>query len=147
MASQKSWGKTISDESVDIILYLTECHPYYLNRLCRMLWDADSPTNADIVEDVWLKYVEVQKVDWISEMISRLTVNQRAVMAGISQLPENEPRGKDFTNKLEMSSSSVQRTINTLLQKDLIYRDLDGFYNILNPTIKTVFSRNKYFGL
>lgn len=146
-ASRKAWNKTISEESVDSILYLTECHPYYVNRLCRMLWDSSSPPNKDTVESVWLKYVENQKVDWVLEMISRLTVNQRAVLAGLSKSPEKEPRGKDFANKLEMSSSSVQRTISTLLKKDLIYKDQDGFYHVLNPVIKTVLLKDQYFGL
>lgn len=146
-AAQKNWRKTISDESVDMILYLTECHPYYLNKLCRVLWDIDSPPNADTVEDIWLEYIEVQKGDWILEMISRLTVNERSVLAGLSQAPENEPRGKNFTNKLKMSSSSVQRTINSLLKKDMIYQDQLGFYNLLNPAVKTVLARDKHFGL
>lgn len=79
-----------------MIFHLTECHPYYLNRLCRTLWDASFPPSADIIEDIWLKYVETQKVDRISELIGRLTVNQRAVIAALSQSPENEPKGKIF---------------------------------------------------
>lgn len=43
-------------------------------------------------------------------MISRLTVNQRAVFAGLAKSPTKEPRGGDFSNRLEMSSSSIQRT-------------------------------------
>lgn len=144
-ASQKAWKKTLSTESINKILFLTECHPYYVNRLCRMLWDADVPPDTDAVEDAWLKYVEVQRTDWISEMISRLTVNQQVVLAGLALSPEQKPRNKDFANKLEMSSSSVQRTISTLLRKDLVYKDSDGYYNVLNPAIKTVLARDKYF--
>lgn len=146
-ASQKTWRKTLSSESIDRILFLTECHPYYVNRLCRMLWDADVPPDADTVEDTWLKYVDIQRVDWISEMLSHLTVNQRVVLVGLAQSPEQKPRNKDFANKLEMSSSSVQRTISTLLKKDLVYKDPDGFYNVLNPAIKTALAKDKYFDI
>lgn len=146
-ASQKTWKKAISSASIAMILDLTERHPYYVNRLCRMLWDFNSPPSADKAEETWLQYVESQKVDWISEMLSRLTINQRAVLAGISHSLQKEPTGKDFAGKLEMSASSIQRTIGTLLKKDLIYKDQEGFYHVLNPAIKTVLLKDKFFGL
>lgn len=137
-AAQKNWQKNIATDSIETILALTECHPYYVNKLCRSLWDADSPPDVDAVKNTWLRYVDIQKSDWVSEMISRLTVNQRAVLMGLAITPEKEPSGKYFSQKLEMSSSSTQRTVLTLSKKDLIYKDQNGFYHVLNPVIKTV---------
>lgn len=146
-ASQKTWRKAISNESIEMIMYLTGRHPYYINRLCRMLWDSALLPSADMVKDIWMKYIDIQKVDWTSDMLSQLTINQRAVLAGFSQLPEKEPRSKDFSNKIGLSASSIQRTMSTLLKKDLIYQDQEGFYHVLNPVIKTVLMNDKYFDL
>ncbi len=145
-AAQKRWKNELSDESIETILEVTERHPYYLNRLCRMLWDEDSPPIADVVESTWLQYVEVQKVDWIAETISQFTANQRAMLAGLAKFPEKEPMGRAFSNKLTLAASSIQRLLGTLIKKDFIYKDQeDECYHVLNPAIKTVLAKNKYF--
>lgn len=144
-ASKNTWASPISDESIHRILSLTECHPYYVNRLCRLLWDEEKSPAIEQVDAVWQKYVDAQKIDWISDMISRLTVNQRTVLAGLAKSPEKEPRGRDFTNRLNVSSSSIQRTITTLMKEDLVYKDSAEYYQVLNPTVKTVLAEDKYF--
>lgn len=144
-ASRKAWDSLISAECIDRILSLTECHPYYVNRLCRMLWDNDNLPSVDSIDAIWDQYVENQKIDWASDIVSRLTVNQRAVLAGLARLPEKELRGKDFSNRLEISSSSIQRTITSLMKMDLVYKDLEGYYHVLNPVIKTVLFEDKHF--
>jgi hypothetical protein len=144
-ASKNTWASLISGESINRILSLTECHPYYVNRLCRLLWDEEKSPTVEQIDAVWQKYVDAQKIDWISDMISRLTVNQRTVLAGLAKLPEKEPRGRDFTNRLNVSSSSIQRTITTLMKGDLVYKDSDEYYQVLNPTVKTVLAEDKYF--
>lgn len=144
-AAIKRWGNPICDASIEGIIFLTERHPYYFNRLCRMLWDHESPPNIDLVESTWSQYVETQKIDWASEMISRLTTNQKTILANLARSSEKELRGKDFSNKLEMASSSIQRTVTGLLRKDFAYRDQDGFYHVLNPVIKTILAEDKYF--
>lgn len=146
-ASEKNWNESMPDESIDIILYLTECHPYYVNRLCRTLWDSRLLPKIENIENAWQEYVETQKIDWISDMFSRLTINQKVVLAGLAKSPEKEPRSKHFANKLEMSSSSIQRTIHTLIKKDIIYKDYNGCYNVLNPVTKTILINDKYFDL
>ncbi len=146
-ASKYNWQETLPDKNINEILSLADCHPYYVNRLCRTLWDLKSPPNLETIKDTWHDYVETQKQDWVSSMISKLTVNQRNVLAGLAKTPEKKPRGKDFVNKLEMSSSSVQRTIESLLKEDLIYKNKDGFYTVLNPAIKTILAEDKYFDL
>ena len=146
MAAHKRWKKDIKKESIEAILYTTERHPYYLNRLCRMVWDHTLPPMPDDVEVIWQNYVETQRVDWISETISQLTPNQRAILAGFAKSPEKEPMGKEFSTKLNLASSSIQRTISALLKKDLIYKDQESeCYHVLNPAVKTVLEKNKYF--
>jgi hypothetical protein len=73
-----------------------------------MLWDLNCPPETELIESTWSNYVSAQKIDWISEAISQLTANQRAVLAGLAKSPEKEPRGKKFSDKLEIASSSVQ---------------------------------------
>lgn len=144
-AAQKNWGRKIKNDSVETILRMTECHPYYVNRICRILWNHKLPPTSNNVEMAWYQYVDSQKVDWGSDMISQLTLNQRTLLAGLAQAPEKEPKGKKFSNKLEMSAASIQRTLSTLLKKDYVYKDKNGLYQVLNPVIKTILQNDKYF--
>lgn len=144
-ASEKRWRTSISDLSIEKILELTECHPYYVNRLCRMLWDENEPPTYEQIENIWKLYTDAQKTDWVLDVISRLTVNQRAVLAGLAKSPEKELRGKEFSNRLGISSSSIQRTISSLIVKDLIYKSEDDYYHVLNPVMRTTLFDDKYF--
>lgn len=145
-AAQKNWrNSSITSESINQILNLTECHPYYVNRLCRNLWDLASPPQIEDVIKIWNNYVEAQKLDWVSDVISKMTVNQRSVMAALSKEPEKEFTNKNFIAKIAIAASSIQRTIHTLLQKDFIFRDHNGYYQVLNPVIKWYLAKNEYF--
>ncbi len=144
-AAKKRWGKAIAKSSLEKILILTELHPYYVNRLCRMLWDQEVPPLDEDVETTWETYTNAQKTDWVSDMLSKLTVNQRAVLAGLAQVPEKKIRGKEFSLRLSLSSSSIQRTVDFLISQDLVFKDGEGLYHVLNPVVKTVLAENKYF--
>lgn len=144
-AAKSNWKDAISLETINEILVLTECHPYYLNRLCRALWDLESPPQINDVIKIWGEYVESQKQDWIAEMISNLSVNQKTIMAAIAKEPEKEPNGKEFSTKLAMSSSSIQRTMNTLKKKDFIFKDDQGYYRVMNPVIRSYLAGNAFF--
>jgi len=144
-ASEKRWKLPFVEMSVAKILDLTECHPYYVNRLCRMLWDQTKPPTTEEIEKTWHDYTETQKTDWVSDMISKLTVNQRAVLAGLAKSPEKEIRGRDFSTQLNLSSSSIQRTIASLISQDLVYKSDDDYHHVLNPVVKIILSENKYF--
>lgn len=144
-ASKNNWKTILPIESIHEILSLTECHPYYVNRLCRTLWDLQNPPKQEDVEKTWLEYVNVQKLDWVSEMISKLSVNQRIILAALAKEPETEPRGKEFSIKLAMSSSSIQRTLSTLEKKDFVFKDDAGYYRVLNPVVRSYLASNQYF--
>lgn len=146
-AAQLTWRRTISQESIEQILLLTQSHPYYVNRLCRLLWDLQAPPTDEQVRMIWYQYVKSQKEDWASDMISQLTVNQRLVCAALAKLPMSEINGKSLIKRLGLPNSSIQRTVETLLKKDIIFQDQQEMYQVLNPVIKTILSSDPYFNL
>lgn len=144
-ASKNNWKSGMSVDSIAEILFLTECHPYYVNRLCRILWDSKTAPNKEEVEKTWEEYVNVQKSDWITDVIAGLSINQRAVLATLAKEPESVIGSKDFVIKLAMSLSSIQRTMSTLEKKDFIFKDQKGRYSVLNPVIKSYLLNDRYF--
>lgn len=144
-ASQQRWGTCLNNTCITTILSLTECHPYYVNRLCRMLWDIEETPTSETAEATWQSYANQQRIDWIADLISQLTVNQRAILAGLSKKPEKELKGKQFSSRVEITPSSIQRTVHSLIARDLIYESQDGYYHVLNPVVKSILSEDRYF--
>lgn len=146
-ASVANWKKEISSEKIHLILELSECHPYYVNRLCRTLWDQKNIPSINDINSTWQEYVEGQRVDWINEIISRLTVNQRTLLAALAKEPELELQANSFAQKVRLSTSSIKRTANTLIKKDYIFKNKQGYYHVLNPVIRECLARDQYFDL
>ncbi len=144
-AKNNSWKKGISENSIKEILKITECHSYYVNRLCRLLWDLKTPPSIEKVNEVWMKFVNSQLIDWVAESIGNLTRNQRTILAAIAKEPEKEISSKNFLTKVEISGSSLHRTISTLVREDYLFIDNDGYYRVLNPVVRSYLSNNKYF--
>lgn len=144
-AAKQRWKKQFSKKKINLILSLTETHPYYVNRLCRTIWDQKSLPSYEDIENLWENYVDMQKMDWMADTIGKLSANQRGVLAAIAHQPIAEPQGKAFTIQLKMPSSSIQRIIAFLLKSDFIYKDGRGYYCVLNPAIKTYLKSIKYF--
>lgn len=143
-ASKKNWGSALHNASIDKILELTECHPYYVNRLCRMLWDMKDIPDEKAVNTLWQQYVETQKTDWILDMIGQLTVNQRITLAALAKQPETSVLSNTFSSRIGLPTSSIQRTLTSLIKQDLAYQDNNGYYQVLNPVIKTLLAEKKY---
>ncbi len=146
-AAKQNWHKTLPEDRINTILELTECHPYYVNKLCRLVWDQKSLPSTTKIQNIWEKYVDTQKTDWIADTIGKLTVNQREVLAALAHQTITEPHNKEFIARLRMSSSSMQRTIAFLLRTDLVYKNNEGYYCVLNPVIKFYLKNIKYFYL
>ena len=63
------WGK-VNPEIIEEILSLSQCHSYYVNGLCRLLWEnKESPDKTDIFA-TWVYYVQSQSA-WITQRFIR----------------------------------------------------------------------------
>ena len=139
--AKKKWKKKISQDVVAEIIDLTENHPYYLNAICRNLWREDAPPTTVSVQLAWDNYVN-QQSPWIVTDLSGLTLNRRKVIQKLSLKPTDEPQGIAFLDKLSMNHGSVKKCIDALLAVDMIYRDKEGMYRVLDPAIN-YFIKNK----
>ena len=50
--------------------------------------------------------------------------------------------GKDFLNKLNMSSTSLAQALATLIDKDYIYKDASGYYKLLDPMLRYLYENH-----
>lgn len=139
------WKCEVNNNVIEEILNLTKCHPYYVNALCRHLWKETKCPNSSTVQKIWLDYINTQS-SWIKDDLARFTPNQRNILAVLAFEPTGELFGKEFSEKLKIAVSSIQKSVYTLLKEDFIYKNkVDGLYKVLDPAVEEYLHRIKYF--
>lgn len=139
-ASQKTWHHHLSDDTLAAIYEFTECHPYYINKLCSLLWMQQTIPNVKSASAIWDNFVFENKSVTEREL-SLLSINQRKILIFLStQGPLKELTSKNVISALSLAPSSIQQATQQLIEKDYIYIDKDGCYCVLDPLIKGVLS-------
>ena len=130
------WKSKIDKQIIEEILSLTKCHSYYVNALCRSLWKLTKKPTLPIVQQIWFNYIEVQ-APWITDDLSRLSPNQRNILAAIAYGHVTEPFSQEFSAMVKIAASSIKKSLNILCRDDLIYKNEIGEYRVLDPAIET----------
>lgn len=132
--SLSKWNRPLPEDTFDEIINLTECHPYYINALCRRLWNNKTPPQVSDVLATWESYVG-QQSSWIIGDFSRLTLTQRKLLTALTLHATSEPHGEKFSNLAQMTPSTIQKTLQTLQRMDLIHQDDKSYYRVLDPAV------------
>ena len=114
-ASLDKWNKSFPEDIRQRIFTHTEAHSYYFNKLCSMLWQGDLPTIKD-VDYYWNTFIAENR-SVVERELSLLTMNQRKILTFIAMEGGiQEPFGKVFLSKINLSSSSAARAIEVLVK-------------------------------
>lgn len=140
--AKKKWKKELDLDVLNEIIYLTECHPYYVNALSRRLWRNTVLPSLALVRQTWDAYVQ-QQADWLSNDLSRLTLNRRKVMMALADQPCNEPQGQSFSSRVGLNPSGIKKCLDDLQKLDMIYLDKAGYYCVLDPVMSYFIRKNK----
>jgi len=135
-AALLTWNKNLDDESLNKIILCTERHPFYLNKLCDMLWtySKDKPPSIDDVTRAWLEILEEEKSDAIKE-ISLLSLGQKIILNEIAKGINYQLTSKKTILEVQMTSSSIITAIDGLEEKDMIEKQ-DDRYQLINPVVR-----------
>ncbi|MBX3708985.1 MAG: ATP-binding protein [Gammaproteobacteria bacterium] len=143
-AAQKKWNKKLAQKTLDIIFSLTELHPYYLNKLCSLLWQLEKLPTENESSMIWQQFVFENK-STVERELDLLSINQRKLLIFLATNKKtDELFSKKMTKIMNLTSSSVQRAIEPLLEKDYVFIDPNKFYRILDPLIKAVLSSESF---
>ncbi len=133
-AAKIRWDASLSSEAIETILELTQCHTFYVNYLCRQLWNFDTIPQKETVERAWELYVQEQ-LPWITDDIGRLSANQRIILFVLVREPTNEIFSQYFLEKTGLQMSSIRRAIDTLQKSNMVGKSEKGVYYVLDPAI------------
>lgn len=144
--AKRQWNKELDEEILDEILNLTQCHAYYVNRLCKSLWRLSSAPTIYDVRKKWKQYLKENSF-WIEEIIGSLKPNQRKVLSAFSRVEVREPQGVAFCKLTGLSPASIKRVIDTMSAKDFIFVDDRGNYKVLDPAVEQFLNASKLINI
>lgn len=136
--ANKKWKSPLSDAVLNEIFQYTGCHPYFVNVLCRRLWEDENtelPTELD-VKKKWFDFVREERAETLKE-VSILSIGQRKIIITIANGTVRALTGKESLRNLNMTSSSVTQALKLLAEKDYIERLESSEYKIVDPIIKS----------
>ena len=134
-AAQEKWNKKLSDNTLKLVLDLTECHPFYINALCSELWLLEALPQEDDAKNTWDWYVLTHKSVIVSDVIP-LSLNQKRIIRMLAQEPTKEPYGSELSLRTKLPLSSLKRALEVLIAKDIVYKDSNGEHRLVDPAIR-----------
>lgn len=135
--AKQQWKKVLSDESLQLVLNLTACHPYYVNLLCRRLWCYEQCIDVDIILAEW-KSLAAEKKYEVSSDFEKITPIQRSILIELAREHFSPVMGKKIITKLNASATGIAYALKGLLQRDYVYQDADQQYHVLDPLMDYV---------
>lgn len=147
-------GMTFTDSTVDGIIELTSGYPYFIQFICREIFDSylQQLTTGENDPTVYMPTI-IRKLDsdFFAGRWSRATDRQRELMEVISELPNCDEeftvqdivdRSKTVSEK-PFSSSHVNQMLSTLQEKGVIYKNRFGKYSFAVPLLGQFIRRQK----
>lgn len=136
-SAKKKWGYGLNEAILSKIFMYTECYPRYVNELCARIWMNPLNPTPELIKQLWEDFIFSRK-NGIREELSSLKMNERKLFKYLCFNKTREPYSRSVLLESDLSQATVQRALETLLDKDLVV-DIDGEYNVIDPTYKFYF--------
>lgn len=134
--SKEKWGAPLEENTFLSIMKSSERHSFYVNAICNHLWkNCNTLPNEQDVKKAWASFVLSNKNSIISEILD-LSINQKRVLNCLAVMPVSEIRGKDFLLMTKLPPSSIAQAVESLESKDILFKDDQGIYQLLDPAVK-----------
>lgn len=126
-------GKQITPEAIRFIYEKFEGTTWYIQKICNELYAMTDPEVICEVKDVdtAINYAVEEKNDTYQDLMARLSAKQKALLLALAHAGKNvQPTSGEFIKKYHLTSASaVQRSMTTLLEKDIVTSN-NGQYHI-----------------
>lgn len=138
-AAIERWKQPLSTLALETIFNLSELHPYYVNKLCSLVWQQAELPDETCMEATWKRYVAENK-SGIERELSLLSLNQRKLLINLAEEKGDnmKPFAKQSVYDWEMPATSIYRAMESLREREYVFVDAEGKYRVLDPLIKSV---------
>lgn len=139
-AATLAWAQELPDDVFNLIMDVTEHHPYYVNALCDEIWaECDKCPDVVKVKECWNIIVDGERSDLIKDFL-RLSDNQRKVLIHIANHGGKELFSSESSKAMEIAPGSLHTAVATLLEKDFI-EHVDDCYELIVPIYRLLLQR------
>jgi hypothetical protein len=128
-------NKEVDEEVCDRLLQVTRGHPYATQELCYSLWEQtpfDGHAEGDLLDRA-LGLVLQSEHAHFSLVWDGLAAGQRVLLEALAQEPGRPLAGEYRTRHRLAGPSSVQGALGALVDRELVEREADGSYRVMEP--------------
>jgi len=132
--SKAQWPLPIQCSVINVIIELTERHPYYVNKLCYSLWQLASAPTAEDVLTTWRNIIAEEESNIVAVLTS-LSNTQKAVIHQLSMEPTAALGSKRFLALVNLASSTMRTAMEQLKKDDMVYQDSSDVWHVMDPCL------------
>lgn len=111
----------------------TQGYPYYVQKLAYLLWDStETICDETLLQKAWDKLIQQESRDF-EGIWAGLPTGQKTFLKSLAKEPTSMPFSKEYLEKYNLSAGGVQNATAALIAKDLIEKDQDGTYKLVDP--------------
>jgi hypothetical protein len=128
-------NKELAEDVCDRLLQITRGHPYATQELCYSLWEQtpfDGHAEGDLLDRA-LGLVLQSEHAHFSLVWDGLAAGQRVLLEALAREPGRPLAGEYRARHALAGPSSVQGALAALIERELIERDPDGGYRVMEP--------------
>ncbi len=132
-AAKHKWQGALANDVLEQIFSYSKYHPYYVNVICSRLWRQRLIPKVTDVVNTWSQYAE-EEFGAVAKELDALTTNQRLILQTIAQLGSvKEPTAQAFLQLVKLAHGSITQAIQSLTQKDYLYKTSNGNITLVDP--------------
>jgi hypothetical protein len=129
----KKSGKECPEDIARKVWREAEGYPYYVQKLSYLLWDiAQSQCNTQLLKEALEQLIKIELPDF-EGIWSGLTLIQKTFLKALAKEPTSSPFSKDYMKRYDLSAGGLQKAMTSLISKDLIEKNEEGIYRIVDP--------------
>ncbi len=131
----KKSGKRCPEEIAQKIWRETEGYPYYVQKLSYLLWDITQKVCDDkLLKEALERLIKMELPDF-EGVWSGLTLIQKTFLKALAEEPTSSPFSMDYMKRYGLSQGGLQKAMASLISKDLIEKNKEGIYRIVDPVM------------
>jgi hypothetical protein len=141
----KCGGKIIQDREAGIACNLVSGNPYYMQKLCYILFDGtkDNVSSDDQIYSAFDSLLDAEK-GYFETNIDSLTPRQKSLMKALANERTQNIYATDYIKKHNIGSiGGIQQSVDTLSKIDLITKE-NKTWKIVDPVME-VWLKEKFF--
>ncbi len=141
----KFGGKSIQKNKADTVCKLVSGNPYYMQKLCYILFDKikDNVASEDQIYQAFDNLLDSEK-GYFEASIESLTPRQKSLVKALAKEKTQNIYAKDYISKHNLGSiGGIQQSVHTLLKYDFITKE-NKTWKIVDPVLEA-WLRDKFF--